>query len=128
MRLLVDTHLFLWTLDDSPRLSRQARERMTASGTQCFVSAITFWEIAIKASLRREEFRVDVAKLVAGAHAAGLRLLAFEPEHAVRIARLPQYHSDPFDRALIAQALSEHLTLLTQDAALARYGRAVSVV
>ena len=53
MRLLLDTHIFLWTLDDSPRLSRQAREIMTAPGTECFVSAVSFWEIAINASLRR---------------------------------------------------------------------------
>ena len=91
MRLLLDTHIFLWTLDDSPRLSRQARETMTAPGTECFVSAVSFWEIAIKASLRRREFRVDAGRLV-------------------------------------AQALTEPLTLLTQDAALARYGRNVSVV
>jgi len=128
MRLLLDTHIVLWTLDDSPSLSRQAREIMTAPGTECFVSAVSFWEIAIKASLRRSEYRVDVGRLVAGARAAGLKLLAFQPEHAVRVARLPAHHSDPFDRALVAQALTEPLTLLTQDAALAPYGRNVSVV
>ena len=53
MRLLLDTHIFLWTLDDSPRLSRHAREIMTVPGAECFVSAVSFWEIAIKASLRR---------------------------------------------------------------------------
>ncbi|MBI2296599.1 MAG: type II toxin-antitoxin system VapC family toxin [Betaproteobacteria bacterium] len=128
MRLLLDTHVFLWTLDDSPRLSRRAREMMTAPGTECFVSAVSFWEIAIKASLRRAAFRTDVAKLVAGARAAGLKLLPFQPEHAVRVARLPRHHSDPFDRALVAQALFEPLALLTQDAALAPYGNIVSVV
>lgn len=128
MRLLLDTHIFLWTLDDSPRLSPQAREIMTAPGTECFVSAVSFWEIAIKASLRRRAFRVDVGALLAGARAAGLKLLPFQPEHAVRVARLPAHHSDPFDRALVAQALTEPLTLLTQDAALAPYGRNVSVV
>ena len=128
MRLLLDTHIFLWTLDDSPKLSQQAREMMTSPATECFVSAVSLWEIAIKASLRRSEFRVDVSRLVSGAHAAGLKLLAFQPEHAVRVARLPRHHSDPFDRALIAQALAEPMTLLTLDTALARYGRTVHVV
>ena len=128
MRLLLDTHLFLWTLDDSPKLSRHARDIMTAPGAECFVSAVSFWEIAIKAGLRRRAFRVDAGRLVADARAAGLKLLAFQPEHAVRVARLPAHHCDPFDRALVAQALTEPLTLLTHDAALAPYGRNVSVV
>lgn len=128
MRLLIDTHLFLWVLDDSPRLSPQAREKMTTPGAECLVSAVSFWEIAIKAGLRRAQFRVDVGKLIAGAHAAGLKLLAFEPDHAMRVARLPKHHSDPFDRALIAQAQVEQLTLLTPDSTLARYGEAVRVV
>ena len=128
MRLLIDTHVFLWVLDDSPRLSAQARETLTTPGAECLVSAVSFWEIEIKASLRRAQFRVDVGKLISGALAAGLKLLAFEPDHAVRVARLPRHHSDPFDRALIAQALVEQLTLITQDSALARYGKAVRVV
>jgi len=127
MRLLLDTHILLWTLDDSPKLSRGAREAMMAPGVECFVSSISFWEIAIKASLRRRDFRVDIDKLVAGARAAGLRFLDFRPEHAVRIARLPRQHPDPFDRALVAQALVEPMILLSQDAALLPYGRAVMV-
>ncbi len=128
MRLLLDTHVFLWTLDDSPRMPRRARELITAAGNECFVSAVSFWEIAVKAALRRPDFRVEPARLIDAARASGLRLLAFLPEHAVRVARLPRHHSDPFDRALIAQALVEPLTLLTHDSLLARYGKAVSVV
>jgi PIN domain nuclease of toxin-antitoxin system len=127
MRLLLDTHIFLWVLDDSPKLSRRAREAMTVPGAECYVSSVSFWEIAIKASLRPRQFRVDVAKLPSAALAAGLKLLAFQPGHAVRVARLAKHHADPFDRALVAQALAEPLTLLTQDKALAPYGRVVSV-
>ena len=128
MRLLLDTHVFLWTLDDSPKLSRSARELMTATGTECLVSAVSFWEIAIKAGLRRKDFRVDATGLIDVAHAAGLKHLPVLAAHAVRVARLPHHHADPFDRALVAQALVEPLTLLTHDAALARYGSAVRVV
>ncbi len=127
MRLLLDTHVLLWTLDDSPRLGRRAREMMTARGAECFVSAISFWEIAIKASLRRRDFRVDVDALVEACTPAGLRLLPFTAAHAVRVTRLPKHHSDPFDRALIAQAIVEPLALLTRDAGLARYGSVVRV-
>jgi PIN domain nuclease of toxin-antitoxin system len=128
MKLLVDTLLVLWTLDDSPRLTPQARERLTADGTECYVSAISFWEIAIKASLRRTAFRIDLGKLMAGVRDAEFRLLAFEPEHALRVARLARHHVDPFDRALVAQAQAERIRLLTHDAALARYGSFVTLV
>ena len=127
MRLLLDTHFLLWTLDDSHRLGTRARELMTARGTECFVSAVSFWEIAIKAGLRRKEFRVNADGLIEACLAAGLRLLPFVPAHAVRVARLPRHHADPFDRALIAQALVESLTLLTRDAKLAPYGSVVRV-
>ena len=97
MRLLLDTHILLCMLDDSPRLGR------------------------------REDFRVDADTLIEACLAAGLRLLPFAPAHAVRVARLPRHHADPFDRALIAQALVEPLTLLTRDAKLAPYGSVVRV-
>lgn len=101
---------------------------MTAPGNDCFVSAVSFWEIAIKATLRRKDFRVDTAALIHAADAAGLKHLPFVAAHAVHVAQLPRHHPDPFDRALIAQAFLEPLTLLTHDAALARYGSAVRVV
>ena len=128
MRILLDTHVFLWMLDDSPNLSQNARELMTAPGNDCFVSAVSFWEIAIKAALRRKDFRVDTAALSDAADAAGLKHLSFVAAHAVHVARLPRHHPDPFDRALIAQAILEPLTLLTHDATLARYGDAVRLV
>lgn len=127
MRLLLDTHILLWMLDDSPRLGPRARELMTARGAECFASAVSFWEIAIKAGLRRGDFRVDADRLIEACLAAGLQLLPFVPAHAVRVARLPRHHADPFDRALIAQALIEPLTLLTRDAKLASYGDVVRV-
>ncbi len=127
MRLLLDTHVLLWTLDDSPRLGGGARAMMTARGAECFVSAVSFWEIAIKAALRRRDFRVDVERLLEACAATGLRLLPFAPAHAAGVARLPMHHDDPFDRALIAQAQAEALSLLTRNRKLARYGAVVRV-
>jgi len=128
MNWLLDTHIFLWVLDDSAKLPPRAREMVLAPDARCFVSAISFWEIAIKAGLRRKEFKVDAGKLVSGALEAGLELLAFEPEHAVKVARLPRHHSDPFDRALVAQAQVGQMTLLTRDSALVRYGKSVRLI
>lgn len=128
MRILLDTHVFLWMLDDSPKLPQSARELMSAVGNECFVSAVSFWEIAIKAALRRKDFRVDADAIVRAADAAGLNHLPFVAAHAVHVAQLPLHHPDPFDRALIAQAILEPLTLFTSDAALARYGSAVRVI
>jgi PIN domain nuclease of toxin-antitoxin system len=128
VRILLDTHLFLWALDDSPKLSHSARELMEAPGSECFVSAVSFWEIAIKAALRRADFRLDAAALVDAADASGLKHLPFVAAHAVQVAKLPLHHPDPFDRALIAQAVVEPLTLLTHDATLTRYGGVVRVV
>lgn len=128
MRVLLDTHVFLWVLDNSPKLPRSARDLMIAAGSQCFVSAVSFWEIAIKSALRRTNFRVDTALLVEAADASGLAHLPFVAAHAVQVAKLPLHHPDPFDRALIAQALVEPLTLLTHDATLSRYGSMVHVV
>jgi PIN domain nuclease of toxin-antitoxin system len=127
VRLLLDTHVLLWTLDGSPKLGRRAREIMSARGAECHVSAVSFWEIAIKAGLRRRDFKVDVDGLADACASAGLSLLPFTVAHAIRVAHLPEHHSDPFDRALIAQALAEPMTLLTRDAALARYGSVVRV-
>ena len=100
---------------------------MTARGAECFVSAVSFWEIAIKAGLRRKDFRADADKFIDACVTTGLRLLPFAPAHAVRVARLPRHHADPFDRALVAQALVEPLTLLTRDKTLAAYGSVVRV-
>jgi PIN domain nuclease of toxin-antitoxin system len=128
VRILLDTHVFLWILDDSPRLSQSARELLITPESECFVSAVSFWEIAIKAALRREDFRVDTNALVDAADASGLKHLAFVAAHAVHVAKLPLHHPDPFDRALIAQAVVEPLTLLTHDATMSRYGSVVRVV
>ena len=100
---------------------------MAARGAECFVSAVSFCEIAIKAGLRRKDFRVDMDRLIEACLEAGLKLLPFVPAHALRVARLPRHHADPFDRALVAQALVEPLILLTRDAKLALYGSAVRV-
>jgi PIN domain nuclease of toxin-antitoxin system len=93
---------------------------------QVFVSAVSIWEISIKYSAGK--LAAIPSEVVVNALAAGFKLLPISSEHAVEVAKLPYKHRDPFDRMLIAQAMSESMILLTSDAALAAYGDVVAVV
>lgn len=125
MRLLLDTHLYLWCLLDSPRLSDAVR-RDIESSEAVFVSAASIWEAYIKST--NGKLRADPAQLVAGIEASGFEELPVRAAHAARVARLPALHKDPFDRLLVAQAMEEPLVLLTGDSMLGKYSDLVRVV
>lgn len=116
MRILLDTHVLIWW-DEGARLSREAN-RAIRDAEQVYVSAVSGWEIAIKAALGRLHPKRTVADAVIE---SGFEELPVRLRHAEEIARLPSYHSDPFDRMLVAQARVEGLTLLTRDKALRGY-------
>ena len=125
MRLLLDTHIFIWAVTDSRKLKAAARQRMQAAA-EIYVSAASIWEIAIKARLGKitgdpEQFADAIA-------ASGFIELPVAARHAARVAQLPLHHHDPFDRVLVAQSLSEPLLLLTADAVLTQYGELVQLV
>ncbi len=122
MRLLLDTHVALWALVDSPRLSPTARELVLEPANEVWVSAASVWEIAIKHALGRGDMPVSGDEALAWFRQAGYRLLPIAPEHAAAAGRLPSHHADPFDRLLVAQALVEPFRLLTADATVALYG------
>lgn len=119
MRLLLDTHVFLWAVAASPLLKPSAR-RVIEAADQVHVSAASLWEIAIK--VRLGKLKADPAELVAAIEASGFIELPVRAVHAASVAQLALHHHDPFDRLLVAQALAEPLRLLTADAALAAYG------
>ena len=121
MRFLPDTHLLIWTSQNSQRLSAAARNHIGDPANEIFFSAISIWEVAIKQSLQRATFTVDAHTLRRGLLARGFRELSLTSDHAVQVAMLPKIHQDPFDRILIAQAISEDITLLTVDADIAKY-------
>ncbi|HKW53653.1 MAG TPA: type II toxin-antitoxin system VapC family toxin [Stellaceae bacterium] len=125
MRLLLDTQIYLWFLADSRKLSRQGRQTI-ADAEEVFVSAASIWEAALKAALGKLD--AVPGDLVAGIDASGFVELSISPQHAARVATLPPYHRDPFDRLLVAQAMHEPLHLLTADAALRRYSELVVTV
>jgi PIN domain nuclease of toxin-antitoxin system len=126
--LLLDTHLVLWAALAPERLSPTARRLIEARTESVAFSDATLWEVAIKSSLGKPNFRVDAATLRKGLVTAGFDELPIRAEHVLAVAGLPLLHRDPFDRLLVAQAAVEGLTLLTADAALRRYGRQVRKV
>lgn len=121
MNLLLDTHVALWAITDSPHLSPKARDLISAPKAIIWVSAASIWEIAIKHALGRGDMPVSAHDAVAYFRESGYRLLAIEPEHTVATEDLPSYHNDPFDRILVAQALVEPMRLMTHDARVALY-------
>ena len=121
MNLLLDTHIALWAITDSPRLSPQARDLIQAARTTVWISTASVWEIAIKHSLGRGDMPVSSQDAVRYFTASGYRLLAIEPEHVVAVEALPVHHQDPFDRLLVAQALVEPMRLVTHDRFVALY-------
>jgi PIN domain nuclease of toxin-antitoxin system len=125
VRLLLDTNILLWVMADDPMLSPTARQ-VIEQATVVHVSAVSIWEISIKAALGK--LRIDMIELMPRLAEAGFEPLAVSWDHARAVHELPHHHRDPFDRMLIAQAVSEPLRLLTHDATLARYSDLVTIV
>lgn len=122
MRLLLDTHAFLWWAEDSPRLPQPARRAIHDEDNDVMVSAATAWEITTKHRLGKLPSADPIASDIPGAIAAqGFQELPLSVADAARAGALPGPHRDPFDRMLIAQALSRDLVLISNDAAFDRY-------
>jgi PIN domain nuclease of toxin-antitoxin system len=118
MRLLLDTHVFLWSVTDDRKLSKAAR-KLILDADDVFVSSASIWEASIKAGLGKLD--VDVDLLVSEIEASGFSELPVRAIHAAMVRNLPDIHRDPFDRLLVAQALSEPLRLVTSDGHLSKY-------
>ena len=122
MRLLLDTHIFCWWYYEPERLSREAF-RSIKEADAVFISSVSIWEIAIKARLGKID--ANPQELFDQIKKNDFQELPVWSRHAILIADLPLYHTDPFDRLLIAQAISEPLHLLTTDAQLKQYSELV---
>jgi len=125
MRLLLDTHIYLWILTDSQKLTKVAR-KLIKEADEVFVSSASIWEASIKISLGKLD--ADINQLVSEITPCGFKELPVRAVHAVQVCRLPDIHRDPFDRILIAQALSEPLRLVTMDGHLSAYTELVITV
>ena len=117
MRLLLDTHVVLWQLSGERELSQSAVAAIAAADDLLF-SVVSFAEIGIKAAAGKLVVPPDLKAKITD---AGVRSLALAAAHGLAVAQLPTHHRDPFDRLLIAQAMTEGLTLVTADANFASY-------
>ena len=122
MKLLLDTHVALWAIADSPQLTGAAREAILAPASEIWISAATVWEISIKHSLARGDMPISGTQAIAWFQQAGYQFLPVLPEHAAAVETLPPHHHDPFDRLLVAQAIVEPMRLVSHDARVLRYG------
>lgn len=125
MKLLLDTHVLLWAVVDSPRIKSQ-RKRLLAADNEVYFSVASLWEVAIKVSLGK--LNVVAAELREAALDSGFLELPVLGPHALQVGALPWHHRDPFDRLLVAQAQSEPMRLLTADEQLLAYGGPIELI
>jgi PIN domain nuclease of toxin-antitoxin system len=123
VRLLLDTHILLWWLSDDARLPGKARKWIAQEAESVFVSTASLWEISLKAA--KGKLRADLREIHQQIEHGDYIYLPVEPDHILGLCALSAHHSDPFDRMLIVQAVSENLKLLTCDGLLENYGDVV---
>ena len=128
MRLLLDTHLLLWALTDPGRLGAELVDILEDPNNEVLFSAASIWEIAIKAALKRPDFRMDPVAVTQGALSAGFGELAVTATVAAGVTNLPDHHRDPFDRLLVTQAMAGPMWLYTADRLLAPYTPLVRLI
>jgi PIN domain nuclease of toxin-antitoxin system len=129
MNLLLDTHIAIWAVEDNPRLSQAARALLLEPAASFFVSVASLWEIAIKhAKHGAKEMPMSAMDALGFFHASGYTIVPVSPPHVLTLEGIARHHDDPFDRLLVATALTEPYRLITSDARLGAYGSMVTVV
>ncbi len=123
MRLLLDTHTFLWWINNDSSLSEPARIAVSSQVNECYLSLASCWELAIKTSIGKLQLTKTVDRFIPEELAANdFQLLSIDFRHVAKVETLPFHHRDPFDRLLVAQALIEKMTIISADAVLSEYG------
>jgi PIN domain nuclease of toxin-antitoxin system len=123
MRLLLDTHTFLWWINNDPLLTDSARAAIANERNECFLSLASCWEMAIKTSIGKLRLTRSVDRFITEELTANnFQILTIDFRHVAKIETLPFHHRDPFDRLLVAQALVEKMTIISADAVLSEYG------
>ncbi|MBN9542883.1 MAG: type II toxin-antitoxin system VapC family toxin [Alphaproteobacteria bacterium] len=118
MHYLIDTHIFLWWIDNNKKLSEKIKSVIANPSNIIFVSSVTTWEITIKKSLGKLEVPDNIIEII---EECGFETLSISPIHTLGIENLPDIHDDPFDRLLISQAICEDLILITNDQYIKQY-------
>jgi PIN domain nuclease of toxin-antitoxin system len=127
-RILLDTHLLIWALDEYDRLPAEIRDLIRNPANEVVFSVVSIWEIAIKARLGRTTFAVRPEAIASSAISTGFVELPLHWQAAAAVADLPMHHRDPFDRAIVAQAMSEPVHLYTVDRKLVPYSPLVRAI
>jgi PIN domain nuclease of toxin-antitoxin system len=123
VRLLLDTHAFLWFITDDPKLSMTAQGLITDPDNEILVSPASYWETAIKVSIGKYPLSVPYETFITqGIEANGFKILPIEPGHTAILTTMPFHHRDPFDRMLVAQAQFEEISVVSNDGILDLYG------
>ena len=128
MHLLLDTQIALWGLTNDRQLTAKAKKLILTPENDVFISVASLWEIGIKYQLARGDMPVSASRAYELFLAARYQILAIQPAHTITVESLPSIHNDPFDRTLIAQALSEPMRLLTHDRTVASYSDSITFV
>ncbi|MEH1768899.1 MAG: type II toxin-antitoxin system VapC family toxin [Nostoc sp.] len=122
MRLLLDTHALVWIILEPEKLSQRATNLFFDRDYEIFLSIVSIWEIQIKVQLGKLHFDLPLSELIESQQQVNdLQLLSITTEHIYALEKLPNHHRDPFDRLLIAQAMTEQMPLLSVDAVFDRY-------
>ena len=128
MRLLLDTHILIWALGEPKRLPKEVRAALESPANEVLFSAASIWEIAIKTQIGRTNFKASPAEITQAALDSGFAELPVRAEHGAKVLNLPLHHRDPFDRLLVAQAMTEPCRLITTDTILGSYSELVVIV
>jgi len=121
MNLLLDTHTLIWFAEQNQQLSEKAKRKIESSDNKVFVSIASYWEISIKLGLKKIKLNYPLKKLMNEAEKHNIQLLPIEPNHILALESLPLHHRDPFDRIILAQAITENFKLVSKDEHFALY-------
>jgi len=122
MNNLLDTHTFIWFIEDSEHLSTRSKQIIEASDSVNYLSIASLWEIAIKISLDKLELKTPFTKIIEQINLNGFNILPVDFEDTLIVSSLPYFHKDPFDRIIISQAINKSFTIITIDEQISRYG------
>lgn len=122
MKLLLDTHTFIWFVENDKKLPELRKVQIEDEENSIYVSVGTFWEMSIKLSLGKMELSLTIQEVIEMAENNGFILLPLSKKNIVQVSSLPFYHRDPFDRMLIAQSLTEEMPIISIDEVFDLYG------
>ena len=122
MPYLLDTHAFLWFVSGDKKLPKEIKELVKNVNESCFISIASFWEITIKVQLGKLKLWLSIEELFEFTSRNKIEIIDINSEHLIELMNLPFMHSDPFDRLIVSQGISENLILISKDSELNKYG------